>query len=196
MPHSTQEIERKWLLTRAPTDLNILERHIVHQSYIAAKDDIEIRLVVRYDFDAYDNENGPVVNKRKLTIKKGNGLVRDEAEINLTEKQLDKLLPHAEHDSPIVKVFSIFEIPGYPDLTLHFSEVDPGSETSFFYAEVEFPTKEEAAAFTMPTDIAVYVEREVTGENTWQMKNYWRRTRMDKCDLPCGRRAAVAVPEV
>lgn len=176
---SKKEIERKWLLKDVPSGLTILGQHIVHQSYIIAEDVFEVRITIRHDVDTYDNENGPIVNKRKLTIKKGNGLVRDEGEIKLTDKQMEKLLPHAESADYITKVFSICALPD-SDLTFELSEVDPGRPTSFMYAEVEFPDEETAAAFSLPDNIAACVKREVTGENSWQMKNYWRRTRMGK----------------
>lgn len=166
------EIERKWLLKELPKDVNILKQYILHQSYIVAEDDVEVRLVIKYRAD-----DGTVVGQ-KLTIKKGNGLSREEAEIKLTDKQIVKLLSHVEGGPPIIKKFFIAEIPDHPDLVLHFSEVDHDRSTSFFYAEVEFPSEEEAAAFQLPPSLAEYVIREVTNEKSWQMKNYWRRTRM------------------
>lgn len=166
------ETERKWLLKELPKDVNILKQYILHQSYIVAEDDVEVRLVIKYRPD-----DGTVVGQ-KLTIKKGNGLSREEAEIKLTDKQIVKLLSHVEGGPPIIKKFFIAEIPDHPDLVLHFSEVDHDRSTSFFYAEVEFPSEEEAAAFQLPPSLAEYVIREVTNEKSWQMKNYWRRTRM------------------
>lgn len=166
------EIERKWLLKELPKNVNILKQYILHQSYIVAEDDVEVRLVIKHRPD-----DGTVVGQ-KLTIKKGNGLSREEAEIKLTDKQIVKLLSHVEGGPPIIKKFFIAEIPGHSDLILHFSQVDPDLDSSFFYAEVEFPSEGEAAAFQMPANLADYVIREVTNEKSWQMKNYWRRTRM------------------
>ena len=67
--HSEFEVERKWLVSGKP-NLPILEEHVVHQAYLYADDNIEVRLVIRFDADTY-NTMQPHINRRKLTIKMG-----------------------------------------------------------------------------------------------------------------------------
>lgn len=174
---SKKEIERKWLLNRKPEGLILLESHVIHQAYLYADDNIEIRLHIRYDGATY-NSMMPRVNRRRLTIKFGNGLVRDEAEIDLTEQQAAKLISYVQHPF-IVKVFDIYEIHWGSDvLKFEVSEVDPGTEDSFTYSEIEFEDKSDAKMYRFPDYLRPYLIREVTDEKSWAMKNYWRRTRL------------------
>lgn len=168
------EIERKWLMLTAP-NLPIKEEHVVRQAYLYADDNIEVRIVIRYDRDTY-NTAQPRVNKRKLTIKVGNGLVRDEAEILLTEEQAAKLLRNVTGKF-IEKYFTVYEDPD-TGLLFEYSYVDPEEATGFRYAEVEFPCERAAEEYTTPKQVYSCIDREVTGQEFWQMKNYWRRTRM------------------
>lgn len=175
MPSKTKfEIERKWLLERLP-GFPIRESHVVHQAYLYVDDNIEIRLICRFDADAY-NSMCPVCNKRKLTIKFGNGLVRAEAEIKLTEEQFAELQRFIQYPY-IVKYFKIFELPDGSEFEC--SVVDPGTDTSFTYAEIEFDNENAAHCYRMPHYLGDCISTEVTGDPKYQMKNYWRRTRMD-----------------
>ena len=171
--HSEFEVERKWLVNGKP-NLPILEEHVVHQAYLYADDNIEVRLVIRFDADTY-NTMQPHINRRKLTIKMGNGLVRREAEIVLTEEQCADLVRHVQGKF-ITKLFTIYDLGG--GHTWEQSSVDPNEECGFMYAEKEFGSKEEADAYVVPTECREIICCEVTGEETYQMKNYWRRTRM------------------
>lgn len=58
---SKQEIERKWLLSQVPDQklldvchIDLVESHVVHQAYLYADDNIEVRLHVRYDGATYN----------------------------------------------------------------------------------------------------------------------------------------------
>lgn len=120
----------------------------------------------------------PHVNRRRLTIKFGNGLVREEMEIDLTEEQAKKLIAHIKHPF-IKKVFRIYSLHwGCDVLKFECSEVDPGSPNSFIYSEIEFESERDANSYHFPAYLEKYLAREVTGENSWAMKNYWRRTRL------------------
>lgn len=174
---SKLEIERKWLLKEVPKGLDLIESHVVHQAYLYADDDIEVRIHIRYDGDTY-NTMQPHVNRRRLTIKFGNGLVREEAEIDLTEQQAAKLIAHVKHPF-ITKVFRIYGVHWGSDvLKFECSEVDPGLPTSFVYSEIEFESEGDAKFYRFPGYLQEYLIREVTGEKSWSMKNYWRRTRL------------------
>lgn len=169
------EIERKFLMNSRP-NLPIKEEHVVRQAYLYADDNIEVRLIVRYDADTYDSMQ-PCINRRKLTIKWGNGLERREAEIVLNEVQTAQLMQFVK--GPFIeKHFTVYHIPEHPDLVFEFSSVDPNLETGFLYGEIEFSNKYKAQNFVLPGTIERHVRKEVTDETSYQMKNYWRRTRL------------------
>ena len=56
---------------------------------------------------------------------------------------------------------------------LEVSLVDSGTEWEFYYAEIEFPTEQDAKAFEVPA----YFGEEITYNKEYKMKNYWKRTR-------------------
>ena len=66
-------------------------------------------------------------------------------------------------------------------------QVDQGEPGSFFYAEVEFPTREAALAWE-PGKWAGYLSREVTGQPGQSMAAYWLATRghAGGIDAPAG----------
>lgn len=181
---SKQEIERKWLLSKVPDQklldvchIDLIESHVVHQAYLYADDNIEVRLYVRYDGATYDTMQ-PHINRRRLTIKFGNGLVREEAEIDLTGEQMTKLMAHVKHPF-IRKIFRIYRVYwGSDTLKFECSEVDPGTPDSFIYSEIEFESERDANSYRFPGYFEPFLIREVTGEKSWAMKNYWRRTRL------------------
>ena len=70
---------------------------------------------------------------------------------------------------------------------LEVNQVDQGEPGSFFYAEVEFPTREAALAWE-PGKWAGYLSREVTGQPGQSMAAYWLATRRHAggVDAPSG----------
>lgn len=178
MPSKTKfEIERKFLLSGMP-GLTVKEHYIVKQGYLYADDNMEIRLVIRYDADSYKTML-PRVDRSKLTIKFGNGLRRAEAEIRLTDEQARELSRFIEGE-PIIKDFTIFELPNNMmnvGLVFEASIVDPGTPNEFMYGEIEFESEYDAGNYVLPRAVKDVVLSEVTGLDTYQMKNHWRRTR-------------------
>ena len=57
-------------------------------------------------------------------------------------------------------------------LTLEVNSVDPGMDTGFFYAEVEFPDKAAALAWTPPAELAPY--HALCAMGAVPTKVYWR----------------------
>lgn len=154
------EIERKFLIDDFPTHLPLLEKAVTQQGYLCTK---------------------PVVRIRKKQVQgkddtfvlcfKGKGtLARQEVELALdraTYEQLEELVP----GEMIEKDYRVYGLPN--GLRLECSLVDPGKETSFFYAEVEFETVEQAHAFVPPA----FLGRDVTEED-YGMARYWEKTRL------------------
>lgn len=116
----------------------------------------------------------PKLQDCRLTIKTGNGLSRDEAEVKLSTKNCQELMA-AVKGPPIEKFHYKFDsLDGH---VIEFSVVDPCLDDTIMYAEVEFESEEEANAWVPPVEFTEAVEREVTGDDFYQLKNYWRRTR-------------------
>lgn len=81
MKQSDFEIERKFIVTRLPEDLNTEHGELIEQGYICTQEDREVRL--RSKSSHYT-----------LTVKEGIGLQRRESEIALDRNQYNMLWPH------------------------------------------------------------------------------------------------------
>ena len=159
------EIERKWRTDgwpegAAPT--RVLE---MDQGYIALRPTVRIRRETEGDM------------VRHVLCFKGRadaaGLAREEIELELTPEQVDRLA--AFLGRPLIRK----EQRRYPlegGLVLEVNQVDRGQPGEFFYAEVEFPSRE-AALTWQPGPWAGYLSREVTGTPGQSMADYWRATR-------------------
>lgn len=149
------EIERKWLVPDFPTKLKLKEIWDVWQSYLYVNDEVEIRISRKCkhpDTDIYHH---------KQVIKLGNGLVRPEFSLDLSERDYKQYAENIKQ-RPITKLYHIYDFLGY---NLEVSLVDE----KWMYAEIEFPNEEEANNFIIP-----YPDwNEVTGIPEYQMKNYW-----------------------
>ena len=146
---STQEVERKWLVTKLP-DLTGLKGKEVVQGYIAVTaDGTEVR--VRQKGDEYFQ-----------TIKSDGGLVRGEIEIELTKAQYDDLWP-ATAGRRLEKTRYEIELDG-AKIEL---DVYKGDLTGLVVAEVEFPSVRESETFSQPA----WFGREVTEDKRYKNKN-------------------------
>ena len=56
-------------------------------------------------------------------------------------------------------------------LRLECSRVDPGTDTEFYYAEVEFQDQQQAEIFSPPD----FLGKEVTYDGSYRMKAYYQR---------------------
>ena len=73
-------------------------------------------------------------------------------------------------EAPMIrKDYRVYDLP--EGRRLECSCVDRGTPTEFWYAEVEFPTLEDAYAFTPPA----FLGRDVTEEAGYGMSSYWER---------------------
>ncbi len=155
------EIERKFLMAPAfPADLPLLEKAEVYQGYIA------VHPVVRIRSKRTDGAHG---RASYVLCFKGEGTIaRQETELDITEEvflELSQLL-----QAPMIrKDYRVYALAD--GRRLECSCVDQGTPTEFWYAEVEFPTLEEAYAFVPPA----FLGREVTEEAEYGMSSYWER---------------------
>jgi adenylate cyclase len=128
-----QEIERKYLLKELPPHFDQLQGALIEQGYLAIEPGAnQVRLRKKADIAT-------------LTVKRGEGLVRDEHEIELSPSQFDALWPltagrrltKCRYKTPWAG--RVIEI-----------DVYGGKNSGLVVAEVEFESAEAAHAFVPP----------------------------------------------
>lgn len=159
------EIERKWLTDGWPQGLEEQRRILMRQGYITTRPTVRIRSEASGDVTEYvlcfKGAAGP------------DGLAREEIETNIDPELFAKL--EAFIGRPLIeKEQRRYALPG--GLTLEVNQVDRGQPGEFFYAEVEFPTREAALAW-QPGELGEYLSDEVTGKPGQSMAAYWTETR-------------------
>ena len=159
------EIERKWLTDGWPQGLEEQRRILMRQGYVTTRPTVRIRSEASGDVTEYvlcfKGAAGP------------DGLAREEIETNIDLELFAKL--EAFVGRPLIeKEQRRYALPG--GLTLEVNQVDRGQPGEFFYAEVEFPTKEAALAW-QPGELGEYLSDEVTGKPGQSMAAYWTETR-------------------
>lgn len=159
------EIERKWLTDGWPQGLEEQRRILMRQGYITTRPTVRIRSEASGDVTEYvlcfKGAAGP------------DGLAREEIETNIAPELFAKL--EAFIGRPLIeKEQRRYALPG--GLTLEVNQVDRGQPGEFFYAEVEFPTKDAALAW-QPGELGEYLSDEVTGKPGQSMAAYWTETR-------------------
>jgi len=142
------EVERKFRLKRPP-DLSGSDSDPIEQGYLAVGADGEVRL----------HNKG---ERMLLTVKRGAGLSRGEAEVEITPEQFDVLWPLTEgrrlrkrrhvlpHDGLEIEV-----------------DVYEGELEGLIVAEVEFGSEKEARAFEPPD----WLGDDVTGDERFLNEN-------------------------
>ncbi len=145
------EIERKFLVERAPDDLDAHDRWTIAQGYLATGH-VEVR-VRRAGDDTF------------LTIKSGDGLVRAEEEMPIERERFERLWPLTA-GRRIEKVRHRIE---HGDRTIEL-DVFTGANEGLVLAEVEFPSPDAARAWEAPG----WLGRDVTGDPAYRNANLAR----------------------
>lgn len=161
------EIERKWRLEgKVKAELKVLEECEIFQGYINNNPEVRVRMK-RY---ADGRETF------KLTLKGDGNISREEVDFDITEDDFDTILAigKVKRCQLIHKDYVSYE---YGQYKFETSTVDAGSVSEFSYAEVEFETEEGANNFVVPS----WVGLEVTYDEKYKMKNYWKLTRCTDC---------------
>lgn len=136
------EIERKFLITELPEWLGECESRRIEQGYLALEEDGEVRLRA-------------AGNDRLLTVKRGSGRSREEAEVELGAEPFDALWPlttgrrvvKCRYLRPVEE--GTFEI-----------DVYEGELEGIAVVEMEFESEIDADGFSPPAWVGV----EVTGD--------------------------------
>lgn len=158
------EIERKWLITKETfnklKDKCISYEHL-QQGYLSVVP--EVRIVKRLGI-AGDRKG---ICDYNVTFKSTGGLCRTEIEKRINKSEFKDLakIGNITYNDFIRKAYIRYK---YGDHIIEASCVDDGV---FYYAEIEFATKEEAESFYPPE----FLTQEVTSNSYWKMKNYWER---------------------
>ena len=146
------EVERKFLV-REPPDLGDAEAEEIVQGYLATGSDGEVRL----------RRKGEAL---LLTAKRGSGLSRDEAEVELDRGAFDELWPLTDgcrlqkrrhrvpHEGLVIEV-----------------DVYGGELEGLVVAEVEFPSEDDARRFQAPE----WLGEDVTGDERYLNETLARR---------------------
>ena len=146
----SREIERKFIIKKLPENLDQFQVEKILQGYLKLEnDELEIRF-------------RKIGDKYFQTIKKGNGLNREEIELSLTKEQFVSLWPLTKQYR-IIK--SRYHIP-FDNYTIEL-DIYEGKYKGFIASEVEFPSEKEAKEFNPPK----WFGPEVTNEYSLQNNN-------------------------
>lgn len=166
------EVERKFLMTGYlnELDFNKIIVGIYKQFYTSISPEVRFRK----DSQTFGvRENSPVWKTSYLQEIKSNGdLSRREIPIEISSEQYEEVLKIV-NKIPIEKKYNIYEI-GYRNFAVCYVD------NEWYYGEIEFDTEEEANAWVIPEALKPYIIEEVTYDPNYKMKNYWKRTRLDK----------------
>ena len=125
------EIERKFLITKLPDNLDNYKCRTIEQGYLSTNPVVR----VRKDNDDY-----------YLTYKGSGMMVREEYNLPLTKESYHHLIQKADGN---VITKKRYEIPTYDDLIIEL-DLFEGLFSGITLAEVEFESEEQANAYTPP----------------------------------------------
>ena len=157
------EIERKFLMKEFPVDLELIREVDIWQGYVSIEPEVRIHR-------AKDKDTGK--EDFRLTLKGDGSLTRTEIKTDVDEKFYQEALGLMMGEV-IYKDYRSYRLGEH---VLEVCHVDPGTPWEFMYAEIEFHLEEEAHGFVKPD----FLGEEVTDVDAYKMKNYWRRTRLEK----------------
>lgn len=157
MNEKHKEIERKWLMEGFPP-LEAFETREMEQGYLCFyPSTVRIR-----------KSQGKEETNYKMTVKGQGTLTRTEVEFPIQKDEYESLrglliAPAAR------KTIQYYRLENHA--ILECSLVDEGEPTAFYYAEVEFPSEQQARDFVAPS----FLGREVTQEPGYSMAAYCKR---------------------
>lgn len=157
------EIERKFLLSEFPDQLieegllAVRSDRRIEQTYLAMDKSQELRVRRMTDF----LQDGVVTYNQ--TFKRGNGLVREEIEYEISEEIYGQLI-RAFGVKPLVKRRVTVDWQGIG------IEIDCYEHIALIVAEVEFDSVESADAFESPA----WFDRDISSERDYSNKKMWK----------------------
>jgi adenylate cyclase len=139
------EVERKFLLSGAPDWLEDHPSDRIEQGYLVAEGGVEVRLRRRGE-------------QPRLTVKRGQGEVREEAEVDLSPEQFDELWPLTES----MRLSKRRYLVPLDDLEVEVDSFE-GDLGGLVTAEIEFQSRAAADRFEPPS----WLGEEVTGDERY-----------------------------
>ena len=171
-----KEIERKWLVSGWPEDAVpeagslplLLETQAMRQGYISVDPTVRIR----EESFLYPETNQTAYI---LCFKSSGGIAREEIEFPIKKDQFAQL--ESLIGLPLIpKIRRTYRLSDGRHLEVN--QVDAGSDTAFWYAEIEFPSIEKARGWSPDSPwLSAYLHEEVTEIPGYSMGSYWLRTR-------------------
>ena len=145
------EIERKYVVTDPPSDLDRARSDLIEQGYIAiTDDDLEVRVRRRGE-------------QAVLTIKKGEGRTRLEEEIEIDAERFERLWPLTE-ERRLEKTRYVVPHAGGLELEV---DVYAGELEGLVTAEVELSSEDAAERFEPPSWFGPEVTEDPHYKNQW-----------------------------
>jgi CYTH domain-containing protein len=138
------EVERKFLVAEPP-ELDPAAGDAIEQGYLAIGADGEVRLRRKGE-------------QLVLTAKRGSGLSREEAEIELDRERFDELWPLTEGR----RLRKRRHVLAHGELEIEIDAYE-GDLDGLVVAEIEFPSEDDARAFDAPE----WLGEDVTGEERY-----------------------------
>lgn len=167
------EIERKWMVGGWPKmPLPLLYEQNMRQGYIC------VRPTVRIREEAMTGGETEYVLCFKSSGGPDGTLVRQEIEISI-EKDKFRELEDLIGIPLIPKVRRTYQLPD--GLKLEVNHVDEGLPSEFWYAEVEYESKEQARAWdpaAISPELGEYLSDDVTDDPGQTMGAFWIETRL------------------
>ena len=166
------EIERKWMVNGWPEGegfpaLPLKEEFAMRQGYISVHPTVRIREEAL--------TGGPT--RFILCFKSEGGIAREEIEREIDAALFRDLEMKIIAKPLIRKLRRSFRLPD--GSILEVNHVDEGLPTEFWYAEVEYPTVEQAHTWDPAScQLAAYLSDDVTGQPGQSMGEYWVKTRL------------------
>lgn len=154
------EIERRFLVKGFPKQQPMKCAH-VEQGYLSVGE-IEVRIRRTVD---------EVATSYKLCFKSEGTLSREEVEFEIEKAQYEALLALLSGEM-IEKDYRVYALGDYQ---LEVCQVDAGTPRAYYYAEVEFEDEQQALAFDSRCIPGLL--KEVTYDQSYNMKRYWQATR-------------------
>lgn len=176
MNKNNLEIERKWLVNGFPNGkVKLLYCQEMRQGYISIDPTVRIRSEFMVTSPLKDTN---LNNEYILCFKSSStdGLSRKEIEYSIDKDkffELEKFI-----NLPLInKTRNTYLLSDGHHLEVN--HVDEGLDSEFWYAEIEFDSKDEAINFK-PASVGldIYLEDEVTNNPNESMAAYWYRTRI------------------
>ncbi len=166
------EIERKFLLSSLPYELEKCDCFYLEQAYINVLPVIRVRCKSKVSDIANKKLDNP---KYILTIKSSGMLSRQEYEMELAKEEYDTLLAKAEGN--IISKYR-YIIPLENKLKIEL-DVFEGKFKGLVMGEIEFPDEETAKKYNLPD----YVSKEVTFDKRFHNSNMSRMSDSEISDL-------------